>query len=247
MHINYSVQSHIGLKRAVNQDHASAHPEIGLFIVADGMGGHKGGETASKMVNEVIPAILKDAMRHPSYKAREALLASIQEANRMIYDKSAEEPELKGMGTTAVIALNEEENKFTIANIGDSRCYLLYPEGLWQITKDHSLVQEKLDAKIITREQAKIDHMKNVITRSVGFEPQVNIEIFEVDCKPGGVFLMCTDGLSGLVDDDSIYNLVKSGIFEHGDLDWTAKKLIDLANAAGGEDNVSVLILKTEG
>ena len=235
--------SDIGKKRQQNQDNASSRPDLGLFVVADGMGGHRGGETASRIAAEVIPEQVQNLLKKkPNHKA--VLTSSIQKANEEIFDAGLKHPELQGMGTTTTALLFvPEQNKILLGHVGDSRCYFLRPGLLWQLTRDHSLVQEKLKAGIITRDQLKTDRMKNVLTRSVGFEPKVQVELYEMDVHEGDTFLLCSDGLSGLVSDADILKTVEDELFANSNINAALEKLIATANKNGGDDNITALIV----
>jgi serine/threonine protein phosphatase PrpC len=273
-HIYFSANTDIGRKRSQNQDSVAAVPELGLFIVADGMGGHRGGETASAMAVELLPRYLKQELENDR-SPRRALTQSLSSTNGDIYRRSANEPTLKGMGTTTTalfLDLNPQTKQKTawVAHVGDSRCYWITPDGLWQATRDHSLVQEKIRAGLISREEAKKDQKRNYITRSVGFEPEVEIDIYETPVQEGLVFLICSDGLTGLVDDQKIHDLVKRHVFEGSDsprspaprsspsgsrsesmatplqsprVEQAASALIQQANQNGGDDNISVVLV----
>ena len=238
MEFNSAFATDIGRKRQKNQDNGGAFPEMGLFVVADGMGGHKGGEVASAVVLEVLPAYMKEKAKDDP---RQSIREGIRESNKAIFARSQKEPELQGMGTTTT-ALIFRDGKMTVGHVGDSRCYYFRPERVWQVTRDHSLVVEKLRAGLITREQMKTDSMKNVITRSVGFEQDVNVEIYEMPVNPGDLFLICSDGLSGLITDEEMLDIVQKCFYEGQDLNHTVKKLIDAANENGGDDNITVVM-----
>ncbi len=244
MNFKFGFMTHVGLKRQHNQDNGVACPETGLFLLADGMGGHSGGETASQIAIQTIPEFLKENIpTQEEWDPKEMLRNAIQAANAAIYQKSIEIPELQGMGTTATV-LFFSHRLLIVGQVGDSRCYFFRPDCIWQLTKDHSLVQEKFRAGLITRAQMRTDKMKNVITRSVGFEPQLNIDLFEKKVNPGDVFLVCTDGLSGFVEDSLILEVVASHLFETGDIQSATEALIGLANQKGGEDNVTVILIQ---
>lgn len=237
----------IGMKRTQNQDSAGIIAEHSVYVVADGMGGHQGGEVASQMAvaaisDSVKENILKDSTPH------ELLTQAIRSANQAILKKSRETPQLAGMGTTITV-LHIDKNKAWIGQVGDSRCYLINKEGLWQLTRDHSLVQEKLRAGMISREQIRTDKMKNVITRSVGFDPQLAVDVFEYTANAGDVFLMCSDGLSGPVDDPEIFKTVNETVLceknpDESHLKSCIQKLINSANQKGGDDNVTVMMVR---
>lgn len=240
----------IGRRRSQNQDNGTARPELGLFIVADGMGGHRGGETASQLAVEtivnVVEAKLKgrrasDAVLEP----REILTEAIVSANQRIHHAAAQDTQLQGMGTTTT-ALLFSPGKLTIGHVGDSRCYKLKPGAIWQLTRDHSLVQEKLRAGLISREQLKTDRLKNVITRSVGFESHLSVETYEIETQPGDTFMICSDGLSSLVDDPQIAAAAEAPLFTQADLPAAAQRLVDVANETGGDDNITVVLVQVK-
>jgi len=233
----------IGQRRSKNQDNFRVMPELGLFLVADGMGGHRGGETASALVAQVIPEVVSQALRMETWNPRAVIVDAIRTANTTIFKKAAEETELEGMGTTTT-ALLFQDRMLTIGHVGDSRCYYIVNNAIWQLTRDHSLVQEKIRAGLISREQAKYDRMKNVITRSVGFEPAIDVDIYELEAKPGDILLLCSDGLSGLVPDATILNIIKKYSAEGSNLEQAVEELIRSANENGGDDNVTAVVVK---
>jgi serine/threonine protein phosphatase PrpC len=230
----------IGRKRSQNQDSISSRAELGLFVVADGMGGHRGGETASAMAVIAIPEVVEHAQADPHWEPRLVIAHAIRKANENIYTRSQTDPALQGMGTTSV-ALLFKDNTLTIGHVGDSRAYFIRDGGIWQITRDHSLVQEKLRAGIISRAEVKTDRMKNVITRSVGFELVVNVEVYEMETRPGDRFLICSDGLSGLIDDQKILEIVSK---TQDNPQHSVQDLIAAANANGGDDNISTIVVE---
>jgi protein phosphatase len=244
MQLKAGFKTDIGRKRSQNQDNGAIFPDAGLFIVADGMGGHRGGETASAMAVEIIANHLKDQTQSQDFSPRDAIRAAVKKASRDIFEKSMNVPELQGMGTTVVMLLVHNGTAF-VGQVGDSRCYYFEPGVVWQLTRDHSLVQEKLRAGLITREQMRTDRMKNVITRSVGFEAHVEVDIYEMPIKAGGTYLLCSDGLSGLVDDLDIKKMIDSLVYtEKKDLSFAVDRLIDKANEGGGDDNVTVALIQ---
>ncbi|MBI3544303.1 MAG: Stp1/IreP family PP2C-type Ser/Thr phosphatase [Deltaproteobacteria bacterium] len=238
--------SHVGMKRKQNQDNFVLVPEHRLFVVADGMGGHKGGETASHLAVTTIANYFKTSGANPQnakMPAAERLQRAMRAANQAIQDRGKIDATLQGMGTTTV-AMHFTSEKLFVGHVGDSRCYMMHPHRIWQLTRDHSLVQEKLRAGLITRAQLKTDRMKNVITRSVGFESEVDIDIYQLEPHPGDVFVVCSDGLSGMVDDHQIRDIVDEHIFQKDSLEGAVKKLIETANANGGDDNVTAVVVK---
>jgi serine/threonine protein phosphatase PrpC len=231
----------IGMKRKQNQDSGLVMPEIGLFMVADGMGGHQGGETASRICVEKTAEVLAEHINDPD-EAR-ALEQALQSANHAIFDLSEKEPKLRGMGTTATI-LRISSGLASIVQVGDSRAYYWNKTGLWQMTRDHSLVQEKLRAGLINRSQVKSDEMKNVITRSVGYEASVKADVYQFPVEKGDGFLICSDGLSGPVDDALIFEILEESAASGLSLEDTAHKFVKSANGRGGDDNVTVVLVK---
>lgn len=227
-----------GLRRDSNQDSYLINEDIGLFIVADGMGGHSGGEVASSMAVETVEEI---ALQPGAEKKspRELILQCYEESSRRIFDKAAHErPELAGMGTTMVLSYLRGKHLY-VGNVGDSRCYLFKKPYLWQITEDHSLINEQLRAGVMTEEQVHQFVGRNVITRSVGYEREVYPDVIEREVAPGEMFLMCSDGLSSLVPDQRICEIMNQNT-----PDKIVKACVEQALANGGDDNVTVLLLQ---
>lgn len=226
-----------GRRRESNQDSCLINRELGLFIVADGMGGHSGGEVASAMAVETVEEVI---LQVESIKKapRELIQQSYEEASRRIFDKAAnEKPELAGMGTTMVVAYIRGKNLY-IGNVGDSRCYLFKKPHLWQITEDHSLINEQLRAGVMSEQQVHQFVGRNVITRSVGYEREVYPDIIEREIVAGEIFLICSDGLSSLVSDQKI-----SEILNENTPDKAVKACVEQALANGGDDNVTVMLV----
>lgn len=226
-----------GLRRESNQDSLLINKDLGLFVVADGMGGHSGGEVASAMAVSVVEEVVQ-RFAQSKMTARELVMISFEEASRRIFDRTLNEsPELLGMGTTMVLAYISNDILY-IGNVGDSRCYLFENHNLWQVTEDHSLINEQLRAGVMNEEQVKQLIGRNVITRSVGFEREVAPDIIEREIKAGEIFLLCSDGLSGLVTDQQI-----SEILNNNNPEKAVKECVDQALANGGHDNVTVMIV----
>lgn len=225
-----------GLRRESNQDSYLVNVRFGLYIVADGMGGHSGGEVASSLAVKTLEEMLTDpeALEIPP---REALTKAYEKANRNIYDKAANEnPELVGMGTTMVAAYIRQNN-LLIANVGDSRCYLFKKPYLWQITEDHSLINEQIRAGLLIEGQAKSFVGRNVITRSVGYEKEVHPDVVERVLTSGETYLICSDGLTSMVNDEKINEILNTH-----DPEKAGKLCLEQALANGGDDNVTVLV-----
>lgn len=226
-----------GLRRDSNQDSCLVDKEHSFFVVADGMGGHSGGEVASSLAVISVEEVMKEpeAMER---SPREVILKAYEMASHRIYDKAANEsPELVGMGTTMVLAYLRG-NSIYVANVGDSRCYMFRKPNLWQITEDHSLINEQVRAGLITEEQAGAMVGRNVITRSVGYEREVHPDVIERQVQAGEIYLLCSDGLTSMVPDERI-----SEILNNHPPERAAKLCVEQALANGGDDNVTVLIL----
>ena len=236
----------VGVKRNMNQDfvYASDQP-VGnlsnLYIVADGMGGHNAGDLASRYTVEVMVDYIEGASEtRPIPLLEEA----IEAANRKVLERAMEDKQLEGMGTT-VVAATVQDDCLYVANVGDSRLYLLDGSSIEQITKDHSLVEEMVRSGQIGREEARNHPEKNVITRAVGVKSRLRIDFFDIALYEGDRFLLCSDGLTNMVEDEDIFEMVKD-IFEmvkrETSLERAAHRLVVLANRNGGKDNISVVL-----
>lgn len=231
----------IGRRRKLNQDtvYSCEHP-LGnlnnLFIVADGMGGHKAGDYASAYT---VKAIEREVEVCEDKSPIKILREAITVANMEIYEKASTEPDFAGMGTTVVAATIIDDILY-VANVGDSRLYLI-DKGITQVTKDHSLVAELVRKGSLDESQAKLHPDKNIITRAIGAAPSVEIDFFEVELSAGDIILMCTDGLTNMVDDDEILRIVRCGV----DVPEMAENLIKMANHNGGKDNIGVVIIES--
>lgn len=228
----------IGLKRKINQDAFSKDDGIGLYVVADGMGGHRGGEVASQLAVETMQKFAKE---NRQLSGREILDKGINLCCQAIYQQSQAHDELSGMGTT-VMALLFQGDVAYVGQVGDSRAYLLNEGGIWQITEDHSLLNEEIRAGRIAAGEAASYQFKNVITRSVGYENQVLVDIYRRKVKPGDLFVLCTDGLSGLVEINEFAEHLGQKGPERG-----LRDLVNLANSRGGDDNITVLACQALG
>ncbi|MBQ8923273.1 MAG: Stp1/IreP family PP2C-type Ser/Thr phosphatase [Lachnospiraceae bacterium] len=228
-----------GNKRSSNQDSIffsdkPVGPLPNLYIVADGMGGHKAGDQASKMAIDIaVDFIKKSTIENPIAVLKRAMIF----ANNEIYKKASMDPDLRGMGTTMVVAV-ASDNKLYIANIGDSRLYAI-GNDIKQITMDHSLVEELIRDGKLERKRGRNHPEKNIITKAMGSKEEVIPDFFEIDINPDYKYLLCSDGLSNMVEDDEIKDIVADG----NDLYDIAQALIDRANYYGGADNISVVVI----
>lgn len=233
----------IGRKRKTNQDSICLNHSHHFFAVADGMGGHNGGDIASQLSVKVIDEYLD---KSSAQDAQVLMKNLIQEINRSILKKAEEQPELHGMGTT-VSAIQFAGPQLVIGNVGDSRVYMINNHHIFQLTRDHSFVQEKLNMGIYTREEAVKDPQKNVLVRSVGFEADLLVDVFNYRVCKNDIFLICSDGLHGKVSDGDILHIVQRNISDPSrcqlsDVEQTVKELIQQANDNGGQDNISVIL-----
>jgi serine/threonine protein phosphatase PrpC len=244
--------THAGLVRPANEDSVVVSPDYGLAILADGMGGYNAGEVASEMATTILRSDLeadliewwKELTGGGHSRLPAVLQARITRANTSIFQASQSQPQYAGMGTTLVLALFLER-RVTVAHLGDSRLYRLRGDEFRQITRDHSLLQEQLDAGLITAEQAKLSQNKNLVTRALGVDPVVDPEIRDYDTQEGDVYLLCSDGLSDMVEDEEIGRIL---LAHAGDeLQVVADALVDAANAQGGRDNVSAILVRIKG
>lgn len=230
--------SDIGLKRKINQDAYFKDDSLGLYIVADGMGGHLGGEVASRLAVETI---YKYCLQNKAKSCRERLNDSINLSSREIFNAASTNIDLAGMGTTVTALLFDENDTVYIGHVGDSKAYLIRENNIWQLTEDHSLVNEEVKAGRISVNQIENYQFKNVITRSVGYQETVIVDIYKRKLEKGDMFLLCTDGLSGPVEPREMVNVIKTHGAEKG-----VCQLIDLANQRGGDDNITVLLVEVD-
>ncbi len=250
MRIRYAAKTDPGLKRNHNEDYFSLIEDEQLFLVADGMGGHACGEVASKMAADVIREFFvrskDDDSTWPFKMDRQLtylenrLVVGIKLANQRIFEAASRDLRLKGMGTTVVIG-QIAADRFYIAHVGDSRCYRVRNGDIKQMTRDHSLLEDYKDARpdMSDEEQKKFPH-KNVITRALGMRDTVQVDVSTEDIRDGDLFLLCSDGLTGMVDEKRIREMLKTA----PDLEGAVTSLVEAANHAGGTDNITVLALE---
>jgi protein phosphatase len=239
-----------GKTRSNNEDAVWVDPQLNLLIVADGMGGHKAGEIASGMAISTIPQHFKQMMQAGSageitdnnFSADTNRLGyCLKMANQMIFEASKRYPQDYGMGTTCTAALISGD-RVGIAHVGDSRCYLIRRGDLHLLTEDHSLVMEQVRHGLLSKDDEAVHSGQNILTRSLGTTPDVKIDLDEHPVFPGDVLLLCSDGLGKELSDDQVLHVVN----ETSDPEQLVRRLIDLANAAGGRDNITVAVARLE-
>ena len=236
-----------GLARDNNEDAVALDAQTGLCILADGMGGYNAGEIASGMAcafikSEMSRWLSQAGVNANSKEVKRALEICVQNANHSIFNAANSNPQYTGMGTTLVVGVFQT-GRLMLGHIGDSRCYRLRDGNFQQITKDHSLLQEQIDAGLITPEQALTSANKNLVTRALGVEDGVLLDVTEHRVETGDVYLMCSDGLSDMVRDQSIADIMLGD----ATLAQKATQLVAVANAAGGRDNISVVLTHAKG
>jgi serine/threonine protein phosphatase PrpC len=253
MKIRYATASDAGRVRKGNEDAFLANPALGIFAVADGMGGHASGEIASRLAVDSLRESIAHAVKEISSPLSEdqtavvsspanVLVNGIRSANVRIYKSSLEKDEYKGMGTT-LVAVYFANSSAIVAHVGDSRLYQLRGQSIKQITEDHSLVWEQYRQGLITKEVLSSSPHKNIITRALGLQPTIDVEVQELGMQPGDFLILCSDGLSDLVPDEEMLAVVKE---VSGDLHRACGDLIRLANLRGGKDNITVLLIQID-
>lgn len=245
--IAFAEHSDTGHRRPHNEDRVATDPARGLAVLADGMGGHKGGEVASGLAVETVTRAFLERPGEPApdspgdeVRGPKTLLARdiIARANTIVYETARTQPQYVGMGTTLVLALFHDD-RMTLAHVGDSRAYRLRGGRLEQLTRDHTLMQELIDRGFYTPEEARASLNRNIVTRALGIEPTVNADLREEIILPGDLYLLCSDGLNDMVDDETI----RLTLDEFGaNLDDAVDRLIAAANSNGGHDNISVVL-----
>lgn len=242
-------QTDVGMKREHNEDSFLVNEDLGLYVVCDGMGGHAGGETASRLAVQTVERELLSARLRPDdpFAAQAplpetplagALREAVEGACAAVYRTSKLNPELQGMGTTCVTLLCRGTHAL-VGHVGDSRVYMVRDGECTQVTEDHSLVNEQVRAGLLTADEAKVSRLKNIITRSVGFEEDVLVDVLGVETQVGDKFLLCSDGLANLVENAEIGEVLRKG-----PLAEVPPRLIQLANDRGGDDNITVVAVE---
>ena len=236
----------VGLKRVHNEDNFLINSELNLYVVCDGMGGHAGGEIASAIavhtIEEAFSLITFEHQGGASIedKITKQIQSIVQLAGKSIFDEAKRERRYRGMGTTCVMAYIHNNSAF-VAHVGDSRAYLLRENRIEQLTEDHSLVNERIRAGMLTPEEAKNYRLKNVITRSLGFENEVEVDVQKVELQHGDIIMMCSDGLCNLIE---TVDMARTMI--DNPLQSATRSLIHQACAAGGDDNITVVMLRVD-
>jgi PPM family protein phosphatase len=239
--LQYAARTDVGMIRSGNEDNFAVdyNDHRGLFVVADGMGGHAAGEVASEMAVQILLRELADLRDTEQDGSSDRLARALRDANRAIHERTMTEVDKQGMGTT-VSVLVVSGPQYLIGQVGDSRVYLLRDGALRQITKDHSYVQEQVDAGFLTPEQARYHPYSNVITRCVGASPDVEPDVYRGPVKPGDTFLVASDGLTGMVDDWRLQQLLMARTTP----DRVVHSLIAEANGRGGLDNITAIVVR---
>lgn len=246
-------QTHSGMVRTHNEDCVSYDALCGLVVLADGMGGYNAGEIASGIAVSVVSDEIKSALKNISAADKKGdsgedagvvlLREAIEKANASIYRAAQSEPQYSGMGTTVVAGIFYD-NHLVVAHVGDSRMYRLRGEKFEPITRDHSLLQEQIDSGMISSEDARLSRNKNLVTNAVGIDENVEVELHVHAVEVGDIYLLCSDGLNDMVEDDDIGSTVQ---ILQSNLPLAATHLIEMANDNGGRDNVSVILVKVVG
>jgi protein phosphatase len=243
-------RSDSGMVRSHNEDSVLANPAGGFVVLADGMGGYNAGEVASGMATVLLGAALEKSFatgaphegEGDKVRVHAVLEEEIARANSSIYQAAQSQPQYSGMGTTLVLGLFYDDT-LTVAHIGDSRLYRLRGEDFKPITRDHSLLQEQIDSGMITPEQARHSQNKNLVTKALGIDPAVDAEIHDYDVEPGDIYLLCSDGLNDMVEDEEIGMTLQA---LSANLELCAGQLVQMANDNGGRDNVSVILVRVK-
>ncbi len=248
--INFAELSDTGRVRDHNEDAIGSDPEIGLMVLADGMGGYNAGEVASGIAVQIVSELAaegasrenRDEVDPHSGMMRQSIVLrdAVYRANKIIYQTAQSQTHCEGMGTT-IVACMFYDNKVSIAHVGDSRAYRLRDGAFEQLTMDHSLLQELVDRGFYSAEEAQRSTNRNYVTRALGVEPTVEVEVHEYDVLPEDIYLLCSDGLPDMVEDEDIHLTISTF---NDSLDIVGKQLIELANDHGGRDNVSVQLAR---
>lgn len=248
--ITFCALTDTGMVRTQNEDAIAVLPELGVAILADGMGGYRAGEVASRIAVDVCTRVIEQGLQAFDWsvatergeRLTRLVRTAVAEANRAIHDAARQDPQCGGMGTTLVVTLMHHD-KLIIAHVGDSRAYRMRDGVLEQITRDHSQVQEQIDAGLISAQQARFAPNRNLVTRAMGIERQVDVELNQLTTRAGDLYLLCSDGLSDMVDDPEIADVLT---IVDGSLERATSGLIARGNALGGMDNISAILLRVD-
>lgn len=245
--LKFAALTDTGMVRAHNEDSIACLPEYGLAVLADGMGGHRGGEIASGIATAIVQDTLTQQLGQTSpplefvkaKKMRHIMEQAVQHANSAIFTTAMQHAEYAGMGTTLVVAIFRHDY-VVLANIGDSRAYRIRDQSMVQLTRDHSYLQEQIDAGFLSQEEARVSENRNLVTRALGIESIANADIDEHATLPGDIFLLCSDGLTDMLNDARIL----AEIVQPGTLAEACERLVRQANLHGGADNISVMLVR---
>jgi len=240
MILRAAASTDVGLRRKENEDRYALCPQLGLYLVADGMGGHSAGQVASELAADTALQAIQ-TLEGAAASLAEKLRYAVAAANRAIFGRAQEQPEYAGMGTTLVAFLADQE-RAALAHVGDSRAYLIRGRRIRQLTDDHSIVGELLRRREISEDAAREHPHRHVLTRALGVRRSVEPDLAELALEPRDVFVLCSDGLTNHVEDHEIAKWVCG----NEELQETCEQLIDLANSRGGEDNSTVLLARCE-
>jgi serine/threonine protein phosphatase PrpC len=240
MMLRAAASTDVGLRRKINEDRYGLAPDLGLYLVADGMGGHTAGQVASELAADAALQAIR-ALEGASASLAEKLRYAVASANRAIYTTARQRPELAGMGTTLVCLL-AGEGRAALAHVGDSRAYLVRADRIRQLTDDHSIVGELLRRNEISEDAAREHPHRHVLTRALGVRKAVEPDLAELTPQPGDIFVLCSDGLTNHVEDHEIAKTVA----KESDMQEACERLIDLANGRGGEDNTTIIAVRCE-
>ena len=244
--LEVATATHQGMVRSHNEDSIVADAEIGLAVLADGMGGYNAGEVASGIAVELIRVEMRKSLegKNPGdlngLHAEKLIKDHAKQANAAIFHAAQSQPQYAGMGTTLVVAF-WHDNQLSVGHVGDSRLYRMRASVLEQITRDHSLLQEQIDSGMITKQQARQSQNKNLVTRAFGIDAEVETEVHTYPVLPGDIFLLCSDGLNDMVTDEDIQSTLAS---LQANLPLAAQQLVKQACDNGGRDNVSVILVR---
>jgi protein phosphatase len=246
--IRFAEVTDTGMVREHNEDAIGSLPDIGLMVLADGMGGYNAGEVASGIAVQTITKLAAEGANREARAEVDAdtglmrqtivLRDAVARANKIIYQTAQSQAECEGMGTTLVAGMFYD-NRISLAHVGDSRAYRLRGERFEQLTMDHSLLQELVDRGFYSEEEAQRSTNRNYVTRALGVEPSVDVEVQEYEVEPGDIYLLCSDGLPDMVEDEDIHLTIRTF---NASLDVVGEQLVQLSNDHGGRDNVSIML-----